>query len=141
MRVNGLPTFNQTITILYRLCGADSAYKKDEWRKKVIGHCSWSSLVTRSQNGTDVKHGASYVARIPMQPDYKEYSHWAKTPDDGFTVSRGDIVILGEIDETPTAENVMQIMRDYKPNAFMVSTFKDNTKAINLLQHYRIEGV
>jgi hypothetical protein len=49
-------------------------------------------------------------------------------------------LILGEIPETDiTPQNVLQIVQKYRPNAFEIKAFKDNT-ALGLAGHYRIEG-
>lgn len=146
MRVNFragqiLPTFDSTITLLNRLKYSDSATKQDVWFKTVLHNCAWTSQLVRSVTGTQVSVGASYIARIPKNDAYKPYSEWVRD-NIGFTFSTGDYVIKGEIEEEIINQNnIKQIVQKYRPNAFEIRLFKDNTGTVELAEHYHIEGV
>lgn len=84
----------------------------------------------------------TYVVRIPRDERYLPYSRYEKMPDGAFTVSQGDIVIHGACTEEITGENgqtAAQLLSRYKPEAFKVTAFSDNT-AFRLAKHYRLGG-
>lgn len=138
------PTFRETITLLNRRDGKDSKDHLDTWKKTVLRRCVWvqqqdrtpSTLLT---NATEVKLSAACLVRVPASPDYRPYNAWREDME-GFTFSTGDFIIKGEIqEETVTPETVNAIVDKYRPDAFEVQLFKDNTAA-GFLAHYRLEG-
>lgn len=135
--VKDLPTFRHTITILNKRDGKDSPDHLDAWKKTVLHHCTWTEKQTSSQ-GVEVNRGADYLARVPPSAEYRSYSAW-KADMAGFTFSPGDYVVKGEIPESVTAENVQSVVNKYRPNAFQVQFFRDNT-GTGYLDHYRLEG-
>lgn len=136
-----LPTFDYTITILNKQKAQDSATRQDVWFKTVINNCSWSNSIVRAVAGNTVSVGASYICRIPKDPRYKPYAEWIKD-NLGFTISTGDYVIKGEVEEDiVNPQNIQTIIRKYRPNAFEIKYFKDNTGNIELMEHYHVEGV
>lgn len=145
------PTFRETVTLLNRRDGKDSPDHLDAWKKTVLRNCVWTQQQTRTPstqqtrtpstlltNAIEVKLSASYLARVPASPDYRPYHEW-RADMDGFTFSTGDYLILGEIPEDVTLETVMAIVEKYRPDAFEVQLFKDNTAA-GFLEHFRLEG-
>lgn len=135
--VTTLPTFRHTITILNKRDGKDSPDHLDAWKKTVLHQCAWTQEQTRAQ-GTEINEGADYLARVPPSAEYRPYSAW-KADMAGFTFSPGDYVIKGEIPESVTPENVQSVVNKYRPNAFEVQLFRDNT-GTGYLDHYRLEG-
>lgn len=138
-----LPTFRHTITLLNKLDGKDSPDHLDAWKKTVLHHCAWKQTQTQDQgtrlsDGVEVNRGADYLARVPPSAEYRPYSDW-KADMAGFTFSPGDYVIKGEISESVTPENVQSMVNKYRPNAFQVQLFRDNT-GTGYLDHYRLEG-
>lgn len=138
--VRNLPTFNNTITVLNRRDGKDSPDHLDAWRKTVLTLCAWKHTETRSQSGeaVEVNEGEDYLVRVPPSEYYRPYSEWKKDMA-GFTFSPGDYIIKGEIPEEVTAENVQSVVSKYRPGAFEVRLFRDNTET-GYLDHYRLEG-
>ena len=136
-----LPTFDYTITILNKQKAQDSATRQDVWFKTVIKNCSWSNSVIRSVTGNTVSVGASYICRIPKDIRYKPYVEWIKD-NIGFTVSTGDYIIKGEIEEDIiNPQTIQSIVRRHRPDAFEIKYFKDNTGTVELMEHYHVEGV
>lgn len=135
-----LPNFSTTITVLNRL-KSSAPNKFDRWFKTVLYGNLFTTKTTRTVDGRAVSVGSSYIVQVPQCADYSPYSQWKLDPAQGFTFSVGDIVFNGEIEETEiTADNVNQILQKYRPGAFTVKVFKDNT-AIKLAAHHYIEGV
>ncbi len=131
-----------TITLYNRIRAADSPDKKEHWRKTVLHHCFWKSVVNTGFSGTEASVRNAYVTRIPQDECYLPYAEYVKSPDGHFTVSQDDIVILGEIAEEITGENghmAAQVLNRYKPQAFKVMAFSDNT-TFPIQKHYRLGG-
>lgn len=133
-----LPTWNDTVTVLNKRDGLDSPDGLDTWKKTVLHGCFWAGEQTQGQSGQEVSGGASYLLRVPQSADYRTYQDW-KADMDGFTFSPGDYIILGEAVEEITPETVQGVVERYRPDAFEVRKFKDNTRGP--LPHYRLEGV
>lgn len=141
--VTTLPTFRHTITILNKRDGKDSPDHLDAWKKTVLRQCAWKQTQTQGQGtrlsgGVEVSRGADYLSRVPPSAEYRPYSAW-KADMEGFTFSPGDYVIKGEISESVTPENVQSVVNKYRPDAFQVQLFRDNT-GTGYLDHYRLEG-
>src|SRR5690625_3668132 len=93
-----LPTFNCTITILNKLDGINSKTGLDVWKKTVLHNCFFSTQAIRNISGTTVSIGNNFVCRIPKNNNYKPYNEWIDNLG-GFTLSTGDFIIKGEIEE------------------------------------------
>lgn len=146
MNTFNIPWFNSTITILNRLQATDNN-GIDGWKKTVLRDCFWKTQSERtiqrerSVQGKTISNGNTVVCRIPKNENYKPYNIW-KNDTNGFTFSAGDFLILGEIEEIDiVADNIIKIVNRYKPDAFSIKNFQDNTGKINALEHYLIEGV
>ncbi len=137
------PTFRETVTLLNRRDGKDSKDHLDAWKKTVLHQCVWTQRQDRTPstlltNAIEIKLSASCLVRVPASLDYRPYNAWREDMA-GFTFSTGDYLILGEILENVTPETVTAIVGKYRPNAFEIQLFKDNTAA-GFLEHYRLEG-
>lgn len=136
-----LPTFDYPITIINKLKSVNSTTKLDSYYKTVIQNCVFTTEIVRNVQGTQASVGNVYISRIPKDERYKPYAEWIKTLD-GFTISTDDYIIKGEIEEDLiTPNNIIQIVNKYRPNAFQIRVFKDNTGTIELAEHYKVEGV
>lgn len=137
------PNYNATITLYNCLHAKDNPEKKDVWKKVILPGCFFKASTTVVQNGTEATQSNTYTARIPQNDQYSEYRHWAAAGAiSGFTVSTGDIVILGECPDEITGESpntASQVLNRNKPNAFKVTAFSDNTGHI-AGKHYRLGG-
>ena len=131
-----------TITLYNRIRAADSADRKEHWKRTVLHGCFWKSAISTGYSDTQANVQNTYVVRIPRDERYLYYPQYAKMPDGAFTVSQGDIVIHGACTEEITGENgqtAAQLLNRYKPEAFKVTAFSDNT-AFRFAKHYRLGG-
>lgn len=136
-----LPTFNCTITVLNKLDSINSKTGLDLWEKTVLNNCFFSTQAIMNISGATVSIGNKYICRVPENENYRPYDKWIDDLE-GFTFSTGDFVIKGEIEEDIiTPNNIRSIVEKYRPNAFEIRFFKDNTSAIEILNHYHLEGV
>ena len=117
------PNYNQTLTVFRKINGA--------WEKTVLHNCFYKAEIVRTQDGTDARQANIYTARIPIA----EAGH-------GFKVSMDDIVIKGECGDEITGKapnTAAQVLLKYKPDAFKVTAFSDNTSH-RMGKHYRMGG-
>lgn len=132
-------SWNNTVTVYNRYKAQDNTSKLDTWHRTVLQSCFFSQQTVRSVEGQAVKFGTSVLCRIPENKNYKPYSEWKKEKQ-GFTLSLGDIVILGEISSEMTPSNRLGIINDNKPNAFIIEVIQENTTACRGVPHWRLEG-
>lgn len=140
---NGMypPTWTDSVTILNKLDGKDSVTKLDTWKKTVVHGCFFKTQAMRTINGMSAAVAQSSVCRIPKSTDYHPYSVWKNDISEGWTLSPGDYIILGEIAEDVTADNVTAVYSKYKPDAMLVRAVSVNMKLMGMAEHYRADGV
>lgn len=134
-------TWVDTVTILNKLDGKDSMTRLDTWKKTVVHGCFFKAQNMRTINGTSASVAQSTICRIPKSENYHPYSVWKNDISDGWTLSPGDYIILGEVAEDVTADNVAAIVSSHKPDAMLVRAVSVNTKLHGMAEHYRAEGV
>lgn len=131
-----------TITLYNRIKVADTENKRERWIKTVLHNCFWKAQVNTGFSGTQASVQNTYVVRIPQDDKYLPYGEFVKNPEGHFTVSQDDIVIHGACTEEITGasgQTAAQVLTRYKPDAFKVTAFSDNT-AFPVAQHYRLGG-
>lgn len=97
----------------------------------MLHNCFWKAKVETVQDGTNAKQVNTYTVRIPLSE-----------AGQSFQAAAGDIVILGESADEITGKSpntATEIMQRYKPNAFKVTAFTDNTSHL-MDKHYRLGG-
>lgn len=140
------PNYVHTITLYSCLKAKDSADKKDRWIRTVLKGCFYKAEMTEIQNGVEATKSNSYTVRIPQSSKYHPYHLWKDLVIKGrkgvFTVTEGDIVVLGECTDEITGaspDTAAEVLRRHKPDAFRVSAFADNTSH-RMGKHYRLGG-
>ena len=117
------PNYVNTITVY--------SNQNRAWSRTVLHNCFWKSKIETVQDGTNAKQVNTYIVRIPL-----------KEAGAGFRAFVNDIVILGEATEEITGKSpytATEVMQKYKPNAFKVTAFADNTSHL-MDKHYRLGG-
>lgn len=131
MRIIPEQIIPQTITIINKLAKGDSATGQDVWYKHTLKNCSWNVVENASQNGTTSNVGEIIQVQIPNKQDvkYLPYKEWkqAGMPQEHFTISMNDYIILGEVKEDITANNIVSVVNSYEPNTCKIRLFNDLT--------------
>lgn len=135
------PYWNDTITIVNKLSAKDSITKRDTYKKTVLHKCFYKQITSRSVTGTTVNLGSSAVCRIPKNVNFRPYHEWKEDISQGFTLSVGDYIFLGELKEDATADNIISLYNEYKPNAMVVKAAANNADFMGFGEHYKAEGV
>lgn len=153
MRINLGKVYNEVITIINKIDAKDSEEKMDSFVKHQLEGCMWSIRTQREvQTDGTVTVGTSHIVQIPEDAEYLPYKEWVKLEDknNNFTISAGDYVIKGIVEEDITASNIRSVVKKYEPDAFQVQMFRDATKGegfehstagiMRFVEPYIIEG-
>lgn len=141
------PNYNQKITIYNCLRANDNPNgMKDIWHKTVLKDCFYKTVIGRSDTEKNPRMQSTYTVRIPETPMYRPYREWIKLSKEErgayFTCSLNDIVVKGDCADEITGsspDTASQLLSRYKPDAFIVTAFSDNTSFI-CGKHYRLGG-
>lgn len=134
--------YNQKITILNKLKRADSGQNVDVWYKTVIEDAAWYAQVARTVSNGNVLIGSYIRCLIPHHKEYLNYYDWKQSNyrEGYYTMSSGDYIVLGEVEEDITPGNVVQIMTKYEPNVCLVKHIEELHDRFNSYVQLRIEG-
>lgn len=134
--------YNQKVTILNKLKRSDSTNNIDEWHKMVISDAAWYAQVQRTVQNSSVAIGSYIVCLIPYHKEFLAYSDWKQEgqQEGHYTISSGDYIVLGEIEEEVTASNVVSLMSKYEPNVCTVKHFEVAHDRFGSTVQLRVEG-
>lgn len=134
--------YNQKVTILNKLNRADSPSNLDVWYKTVIEDAAWYSQAVRTVQNNSVSIGSYIICLIPHHDNYLEYFDWKKEGNQvgNYTLSAGDYIVLGEVTEEITANNVVAVMSKYEPRVCSVKHFEELHDRFSTFVQLRVEG-
>ena len=134
---------NGNITLLNRLKRKDSVTNTDVWYKTKIQNCVYKKDRITTVNGTVVSMGQSFTVLIPFTGNYLPYKDWKKLEDKtGFyTLSEQDVIILDDVIEEVTPQNITQIKNDYEPNTFEIRSIEQVKQVFSVQFEFRVSGV
>lgn len=136
--------YNQRITILNKLKRVDTDDKKlDVWYKHTVDNAVWYEDSARNSGGNGVYIGTYITVLIPFNDNYVDYRNWKQLEDKDskFTMSSGDYIVLGDVEEEINASNVVEVMKSYEGNYCIVRHIKRPHKRFNATVQLKIEGV
>ena len=132
-----------TITLLNKLKRKDSATNIDVWYKTIITNCVYKKDRVSAVNGNVVSMGQAFTILIPFTGKYLPYREWKKLADKigYYTLSEQDIIILGEVTEDVTAQNITQIKNDYEPDTCDIRSIEQVQQRFTSNFEFRVSGV
>lgn len=135
--------YNQTVTILNKVRREDSGTNKDVWYKTVLNDVAWYTDSARSAGNHDVYIGTYITVLIPFHDEYKDYLDWIalKDKENYYTVSTGDYVINGIVDEEVTSDNIVKTLQKYGERVCLVRHHNANYKRFGATVQLKIQGV
>ena len=86
----------------------------------------------------------SYITVLfPFNSRYLPYMEWKKpgNQDEHFTMSSGDYIILGDVPENITANNIIKVLEQYGENVCQVKHHNANYKRFGARVQLKVEGV
>ena len=134
---------NGNITLLNRLKRKDSVTNTDVWYKTKIQNCVYKKDRITTANGTVVSMGQAFTILIPFTGNYLPYKDWKKLEDKtGFyTLSEQDVIILDDVVEEVTPQNITQIKNDYEPNTCEIRSIEQVNQVFSVQFEFRVSGV
>ena len=133
---------NGSITLLNRLKRKDSVTNTDVWYKTKIQNCVYKKDRITTVNGTVVSMGQAFTVLIPFTGNYLPYKDWKKLEDKtGFyTLSEQDVIILDDVVEEVTPQNITQIKNDYEPNTCEIRSIEQVNQVFSVQFEFRVSG-
>ena len=134
---------NGNITLLNKLKRKDSVTNTDVWYKTKIQNCVYKKDRITTVNGTGVSMGQAFTILIPFTGNYLPYKDWKKLEDKtGFyTLSEQDVIILDDVVEEVTPQNITQIKNDYEPNTCEIRSIEQVNQVFSVQFEFRVSGV
>lgn len=135
--------YNQRVTILNKLKRTDSKTGVDVWRKSTVDDVVWYTKSARSAGSSSVFIGTYITVLFPFNTRYLPYMEWKKpgNQDEHFTMSSGDYIILGDVPENITANNIIKVLEQYGENVCQVKHHNANYKRFGARVQLKVEGV
>lgn len=135
--------YNQRVTILNKLKRTDSKTGVDVWRKSIVDDVVWYTKSARSAGSSSVFIGTYITVLFPFNSRYLPYMEWKKpgNQDEHFTMSSGDYIILGDVPENITANNIIKVLEQYGENVCQVTHHNANYKRFGARVQLKVEGV
>jgi hypothetical protein len=141
--------WEQTITIYNKFEDAQTQIVK--WYKTVIDKCFWKYIGNKVSIGNTVLETNDIICRIPKKDNFLEKYAWINTPNDEmsnyFTLSSGDIIVKGEvddeIDEYKSGKRSTDLIAKYKKlqGCMEIEEVAINIGSGRCNEHYYIKGV
>lgn len=135
--------YNQRVTILNKLKRTDSKTGVDVWRKSIVDDVVWYTKSARSAGSSSVFISTYITVLFPFNSRYLPYMEWKKpgNQDEHFTMSSGDYIILGDVPENITANNIIKVLEGYGENVCQVKHHNANYKRFGARVQLKVEGV
>jgi len=135
--------YNQTVTVLNKIRRENSPTKRDLWYKTVVHDVAWYTDSARSAGNHDVYIGTYITILFPFHDEYREYLDWIKEkePENFFSMSTGDYVILGEVEEDVNADNVVAVTQKYGERVCLVRHHNANYDRFGARVQLKVQGV
>ena len=135
--------YNQRVTILNKLKRTDNKTGVDVWRKSTVDDVVWYTKSARSAGSSSVFIGTYITVLLPFNSRYLPYMEWKKpgNQEEHFTMSSGDYIILGDVPENITANNIIKVLEQYGENVCQVKHHNANYKRFGARVQLKVEGV
>ena len=139
--------WNTTITVFNKY--EDPTTRRITWHKTVLHNCFWKYTGNKIVVGETTLETNTTLCRIPMQAEFLENYKWNNTTDKSkhFTLSTGDILVKGEVDEEineyASGFRSSDILTKYKKygECMVIDKCAVNTGLGRGLEHYLVKGV
>lgn len=140
--------WDTTVTVYNKFVDANTQVVT--WYRTVIEKCFWSLQGTKISVGEVVLDSKSAMCRIPKNAKFLEKKDWVVlTPENKathFTLSQGDIVVKGEVDDVINeyskghrSTDLLSKYREYQ-QCLEINEYSNNTGIGRNNEHYLIRG-
>ena len=135
--------YNQTVTLFNKLKRTDSLTNKDIWYKTQLTNCAWYRKVERDVASNGVLIGSYITVLIPFNKQYLQYDAWKQLnmQSEHYTMSMGDYIVLGTVDEEVNASNIVKVMESYGDKVCLVKHCNEVYERFGANIQLKIQGV
>ena len=120
------------------------------WYRTNLDNCFWKYTRNSMLFGESVLETVKTICRIPQNVNFMEKQDWINLPSEDkathFTLSEGDIVVKGHIEddiqEYTRGQRATDLISKYKAlqGCMVLNQFSNNTGSGRTLPHYYIVG-
>ena len=118
------------------------------WYKTVLEGCLWKYTGEEVRVNDSVLATKDTICRIPKSSDFLTKDEWNALDDKtaNFTLGRGDILVLGEvedvIDEYERGNRSTDLLDKYRERGCVeITEYRDNTGIGRVNEHYFVRGI
>lgn len=148
--MNNYPSWwNTTITIYNKYENPQTNVVS--WFRKVVDGAFWKYSGNKIVVGNTVLETKDIICRIRKDKRFLNKADWVSVPNDNmgqyFTLSQGDIIIVGEvtedINEYQSGKRSSDFKKKYKAltGCLEIQTWADNTGGGRGNEHYYVKGI
>lgn len=148
--MNNYPSWWDTTITVYNKY-TDPQTQLVTWYRYVITGAFWKDSGNKITIGKTVLETDDIICRIRKNPLFKEKHEWIKVSNDlmgkYFTLSPGDIIVKGEVDdvinEYASGYRSSDLKKKYKglQGCLEIQTWSDNTGGGRGNEHYFVKGI
>jgi hypothetical protein len=148
--MNNYPSWwNTTVTIYNRY--EDPQTQLVTWYRHVVEGCFWKYTGNKVVVGNTLLETKDIICRLRKNDKFLDKVDWIKQPNDKmpnfFTLSQGDIIVKGEVDdeinEYASGKRSTDLKKKYKAvrGCLEVQEWQDNTGGGRGNEHYYVKGI
>ena len=148
--MNNYPSWwNTTVTIYNRY--EDPQTQLVTWYRHVVEGCFWKYTGNKVVVGNTLLETKDIICRLRKNDKFLYKVDWIKQPNDKmpnfFTLSQGDIIVKGEVDdeinEYASGKRSTDLKKKYKAvrGCLEVQEWQDNTGGGRGNEHYYVKGI
>lgn len=148
--MNNYPKWWDTTVTVYNKF-TDTQTQVVTWYKTIINGCFWKDTGNKVTINNVVLETNNIICRIRKDPKFLERSEWVALPNDEmgnyFTLSPGDIIIRGsvdeDIDEYKSGKRATDLTKKYKAlqGCMEIQAVTNNTGGGRGNEHYHVTGI
>lgn len=130
------------ITIVNRLKRTDSITGMDVLYNTILTDIDYHISKVTVANGTSISMGQEFIILIPFTNKYLPYPKWIKSDRTSyFTMSQGDYIFIGEVDEDITLSNIVQLKNKYSGMCCEVRSVTEAENKLGTKVQLKVSGV
>ena len=139
--------WDSTITIYNKFI--DPTTQRVSWYRTVVENCFWKNVNGVYYKGKLEVEVKQIICRIPQNENYVNKREWKELQNksERFTLANGDIIVLGEVDDTideyTAGMHSTDLLTKYKEfdECLQIDNYTDNVRQGVGMPHYKVIGL
>lgn len=146
-QLSSIPFGNKTITIYNEYNGTETTesgkeMQVEKWQRTVVPNCAIANKRTTTVSSGTLVATDETILQIPNYLEFQDSWDFAQLTDKSgfFTVTKGDLIVLREVDDEVTDGVVEYIEQKYASISFKASVIEINNASGTPLPHIAVRG-